>query len=90
MLVHTFFVALTVGLMGVLSWLEAPALVGTELGRRVSLGFAIFWAARWYVQQFVYSRALWRGKTFETAVHALFTVLWTWLTGVYLWVALGA
>jgi hypothetical protein len=38
----------------------------------------------------VYSSALWRGKAFETAVHVLFTLLWTWVTSVYLWVALGA
>jgi hypothetical protein len=90
MQVHTFFVALAVGLMGLLSWFEAPGLVETPLGRRVSAGLAVFWGARWYAQHFVYSSALWRGKAFETAVHVLFTLLWTWVTFVYLWVALGA
>ena len=90
MVVHTFFVAWVVGLMGLLSLLEAPALVETPLGRRVCAGLALFWGARWYAQHFVYSPTLWRGKRFETTVHVLFTLLWTWVTGVYLWVALGA
>jgi hypothetical protein len=66
MRVHTFFVALAVGLMGMLSWPEAPALVSTPLGRRVCAGLALFW-----------------GLAVETAVHVLFTALWTWLTSVY-------
>jgi hypothetical protein len=46
-------------------------------GARALLG------ARWCAQHFVYSPSLWRGRRFETAVHVLFTALWTWLTSVY-------
>lgn len=42
MTVHTFFIALTVFLIGVLCVSSAPELVHTKLGHTVSLGFAIF------------------------------------------------
>jgi hypothetical protein len=87
MVVHTFFVAFVVLLMGVLCLLEPVALVETPLGRRVCAGLALFWGARLLVQHLGYSSSLWRGKRFETAVHGVFTVLWSWLTLVF---AVGA
>ena len=38
---------------------------------------------RLYFQWLVYDRALWRHRAFETRVHVLFTILWTYLTVVY-------
>jgi hypothetical protein len=78
--VHTFFVALTVGLMGVLCLFRAGEMLQTPLGRTVSGGFSLFWGTRLVIQWFGYSPALWRGKRFETAVHYSFTALWLWLT----------
>ena len=89
MYVHTFFVAFTVGLMGLLCLTSAPALVGTALGRRVALGLGVFWLARLLIQLFGYSARLWRGKRFETAVHVGFVALWSYLSGVFLWVWWG-
>ena len=83
MYVHTFFIALAVLLMGVLCLTSAAEITGTQLGRKVSLGLAIFWAARLIVQFFGYSPKLWRGKVFETAVHVMFAVLWIYLTAVF-------
>lgn len=89
MYVHTFFVAFTVGLMGLLCLTSAAELVGTPLGRRVALGLGVFWLARLLIQFFGYSARLWRGKRFETIIHVLFSVLWTYLTVVFWQVGLG-
>lgn len=89
MYVHTFFVAFTVLLIGGLCLSSAPELVGTPLGRRVALGFGLFWLARLLIQFFGYSPTLWRGKRFETAVHVVFALLWSYLSAVFLLVGLG-
>lgn len=85
MQVHTFFVALTVGLMGVLCLTSGPELIGTPLGRRVCLGLAVFWSVRLLIQFGWYSAELWRGKAFETVMHVVFSLLWLYLSGVF-WV----
>ncbi len=78
--VHTFFIALGVFLMGLLCLTSAEPLVNSSLGKRVSLGLAIFWGIRLVTQFFWYSPQLWRGKRFETIVHILFGLLWLGLT----------
>lgn len=83
MVVHTFFIALTVFMMGVLSLFYSAELVSTPFGRVISLGFAIFWFIRLVFQFFVYSKELWKGKTFETVMHIVFAVTWVYLTLVY-------
>ncbi len=88
MYVHTFFIALAVLLMGLLCLTSAAELVGTALGRRVALGLGVFWLARLLVQFFGYSATLWRGKRFETVIHVLFSLLWAYLSGVFLLVGL--
>jgi hypothetical protein len=89
MYIHTLFIALVVLLMGLLCLSSAPALVGTALGRRVSLGLGVFWLLRLLVQFVGYSPALWRGRPFETTVHVVFALLWAYLTVVFLLVARG-
>ena len=89
MYVHTFFVAFTVLLMGLLCLTSAPELVGTPLGRRVALGCGLFWTARLLIQFFGYSSQLWRGKRFETFVHVVFSAFWAYLSAVFLLVAAG-
>jgi hypothetical protein len=90
MTVHTFFIAVVVFLIGIVCVTDAPELVGTPLGRHVCAGLAVFWGLRLYAQHFVYSSALWRGKTVETAVHIAFTLLWGWATAVFAWCAFNA
>ena len=87
--VHTFFVAFTVGLMGLLCLTSAAELAGTPLGRRVALGLGVFWLARLLIQFFGYSASLWRGKRFETIVHVLFSLFWAYLTSIFFWIGLG-
>ncbi|HEX8327407.1 MAG TPA: hypothetical protein VF629_07690 [Hymenobacter sp.] len=89
MYVHTFFVAFTVLLMGLLCLTSATELVGTPLGRKIALGCGIFWTARLLTQFFGYSAVLWQGKRFETIIHVLFSVLWSYLSIVFLLVGFG-
>lgn len=82
--VHTFFIALTVFLMGLLCVSSAEDLINTPLGRRICLGMAVFWGIRLVIQFFGYSAKIWRGKVFETCAHVVFTLFWAWLTALYL------
>jgi hypothetical protein len=84
MYVHTFFIALTVFLIGLLCLTSSHSLVKTELGRRVTLGFGIFWTIRLLIQFFGYSSKLWRGKTFETVVHISFSLLWIYFSAIFI------
>lgn len=87
--VHTFFIGLTVFLIGLLCLTSADELLHTALGRRITLGLAVFWGIRLLVQFFGYSPELWRGKPFETAMHILFSILWLYLTSVFVLASLG-
>ena len=84
MVVHTFFIALTVFLMGLLCLTSAAELTGTPLGKNLSLGLGIFWTLRLVVQFFGYSPELWKGKAFETFMHLLFSLLWIYLSATFL------
>lgn len=83
MVVHTFFVAFGVVLMGVLCLSSAEELLSTQLGQKIGLGLCLFWGVRLIVQFFGYSSELWKGKTFETIVHVLFSIFWFYLTVVF-------
>ena len=84
LLVHAFFIALTVALMGALA-LFWPRELATRsaLGLPISAGLTLFWAIRLYFQWFVYDRSLWAGKRFETLIHFAFTAMWIYLTGLF-------
>ncbi len=84
MIVHTFFIALVVFLMGILCLTSTKELIETNLGKSVSLGFAVFWTVRLLVQFFGYAPSLWKRKKFETIVHIVFSFLWMYL-GVLFW-----
>ena len=84
MIVHTFFVALAVFLMGLLCITSSSELVHTTLGKSVSLGLGVFWLIRLLVQFFGYSSLLWKGKKFETFIHILFSLLWLYISIVFL------
>ena len=88
MYVHTFFIALVVFLMGLLCLSSSNDLIETEFGQRITLGLGIFWATRLVVQFFGYSSKLWKGKEFETTVHILFSLLWAYLSVVFIWTSL--
>lgn len=84
--VHTFFIALTVGLMGLLALGCADELLQpSTLARGVLSGLTAFWLCRLVFQIFVYDAALWRGKKFETYIHWLFAALWLYFVVVFGW-----
>ena len=84
MYVHTFFVALMVFLMGLLCITSSNDLTQTPFGRRICFGLGVFWACRLMIQFFGYSSTLWKGKPFETTVHVLFSILWTYFSIVFI------
>jgi hypothetical protein len=88
MVVHTFFIALTVFLMGLLCVTSSNELIYTNLGKKISLGLGIFWTIRLLVQFFGYSTKLWKGKGFETTVHVVFIFLWSYFSFIFWVIAL--
>lgn len=89
MIFHTFFIAFTVFLMGLLCTMCAAELVMTDLGKKLTLGLAIFWTVRLIVQFVGYSSELWKGKVFETFAHIGFSMFWIYLSVTFWWVALS-
>jgi len=83
MLIHTFFIALTVFLMGLLCVTSSKDMLETDLGKTICLGLAVFWGVRLVIQFFGYSSKIWKGKKFETAIHILAGLFWTYLTVVF-------
>jgi hypothetical protein len=83
MVTHTFFIALTVLLMGILCFTSASQLIETDLGKSISLGFAVFWSIRLFLQFFGYSSALWKGKRFETIIHILSSCFWLYISIIF-------
>ena len=82
-MVHTFFIALAIFLMGMLCLTSSDELINTSLGKKIALGLGIFWTLRLFIQLFGYSSKLWKGKTFETSMHVLFICLWTYLSFIF-------
>ena len=80
MYIHTLFLAVVLLLMGVLCVSSAEALISTPLGNRICVGLGLFWLLRLIIQFWGYSSLLWRGKSFETTVHVIFSLLWTYFT----------
>ena len=89
MYVHSFFIAFVVLLMGLLCVTSAADLLTTPLGKRICLGISIFWMTRLFIQFFGYSTNLWKGKTFETCSHILFSMLWIGLSAVFIFAYLA-
>ena len=89
MQVHALFIAIIVFLIGLLCLTSAQDLITTSLGRRIAFALGLFWAFRLLVQLFGYAPELWKGKTFETIVHVVFSCVWCYVSVVFLSVALG-
>ncbi|WP_409151251.1 hypothetical protein [Sphingobacterium sp. BS-2] len=85
MKVHTFFIALTVFLMGLLCVTSSQDLLQTELGRKLCLGLGVFWLIRLFFQFFIYPSILWKGKKLETIIHIVAIVFWIFLSYSFLW-----
>jgi len=84
MYIHSFFIAFVIFLMGLLCFTSANELLNTSFGKRILLGLAIFWTVRLFVQFFGYSPKLWKGRSFETTVHIVFSLFWIYLVVVFI------
>ena len=84
MTIHTFFIALTLLLMGLLCLTSSTQIIETNLGKKISFGLGVFWTFRLFIQFFGYSSDLWKGKKFETFMHIIFSLLWTYLSIIFL------
>ncbi len=83
MYIHTFFVAFVVFLIGLLCLTSSGELISTSLGKKVVLGFGVFWFVRLLVQFFGYSSKLWKGRLLETSIHIVFSLFWTYLSVIF-------
>lgn len=82
--VHALFICLVLVGMGLPCLLEPSVLIErSRAGVWASWLLTGFWASRLYCQWFVYRRELWRGRRFETAIHWIFTGVWTALTVLF-------
>jgi hypothetical protein len=83
-LVHCFFIALLVVLVGVCSLFYTDALLESgRLSRVVLTGLVVFWLARLVFQLFVYDPAIWRGRRFYTFMHVVFSIFWIYVVLTY-------
>lgn len=89
MYVHTFFIAFTLFLIGLLCLTSPTEIISTTFGKQISLGLGVFWTLRLFVQFFVYSSKTWRGKPFETIIHILFSIFWTYLSAIFILIYLS-
>ena len=87
MYIHTFFIGLIIFLMGILCLTCSDELLKTSFGNKICLGLGLFWLTRLYVQFFGYSSKLWRKKRFETFIHIVFALLWTYVSAVFLFIS---
>ncbi len=83
---HTFFLVLILLGMACLSAFYTSELLNTILGKALLLFLAVFWTLRLIAQLCTYSSKLWKGKTFETIVHIIFTLFWTYCSSIF-WLA---
>lgn len=82
--VHCFFIVLTLTLFGLLSLVYTGLLLQPDpLAKVILIGLVIFWAARLFIQIFVYDSRLWKGNRFNTVMHVLFSLMWTYYTTIY-------
>jgi len=82
--VHTFFIAVVLVLMGLLSAFFAKELMQPDpLSHALCFGLMIFWLLRLGVQWFIYDSRIWRCSRFLTTMHWMFSLLWMYLAGTY-------
>lgn len=82
--VHCFFIVLVLVLFGLLSLFYTAALLSPgPLPKAVLTGFVVFWSVRLFIQFFVYDSKLWKGDSFNTRIHILFSALWAYYVAVY-------
>lgn len=90
--VHAWFISITVGLFGILTWRFAEDFVnGTEpIALWLTTGIGIFWSIRLVLQWTYYSWSHWLGHGPKTFAHFFFTFIYAgWAIGYLLAGRLG-
>jgi len=83
-LVHCFFIALLVVMIGACSLFCTNELLESgALSRVVLTGFVVFWLFRLGIQFFGYDPAIWRGRRFYTVMHVVFSIFWIYVVLTY-------
>lgn len=83
--IHSWFIALTLVIWGVLTWHFAPefALAPYELARWLCAMIGVFWGVRCILQWTHYSASHWRGNTRRTVIHWMLTFGYAAWAAVY-------
>lgn len=82
-LVHCFYIALFLVMLGSLSLFLTPHLLEpSPLSRCILGGGCVVWSLRLYIQWFVFDRSLWRDSRVNRRIHYLLTVLWVYFAAV--------
>src|ERR1700722_320817 len=82
--VHCFFIWVVLVMFGLLSLVYTDLLLQPgPLARIILAAFVVFWGARLMIQLFVYDAELWKGNRFNTLMHLLFTLMWSYYVRVY-------
>ena len=91
---HSVFLILTLGMFSALLLLYSRDLLEpTRLSRAILIGLTIFWTLRMLMQWFFYSPQVWRGHRFNTVMHGVFSLMWVYVSTVFvtaLWLNLLA
>jgi hypothetical protein len=83
-LVHCFFIALVLVLLGVCSLCYTDALLEPNpLSRVLLAGIVVFWLCRLVIQFLVYEADIWRGRPFYTFMHVAFSLFWIYVVTTY-------
>ena len=82
-LVHCFYIALILVMLGALSLFMTPYLLRVNPLTQAILGAStLLWTIRLYIQWFVFDSSLWREQRFNRRVHCLLTSLWIYFAAV--------
>jgi len=82
--VHAAFVSVVVLLLGLLHACYAGALVAPgPLPRALLAGMLVMWGARLLAQFFYYDARLWRGNRLHTAMHVLFSGIYSYFVIIF-------
>ena len=82
--VHAVFLVLILAMMSALLLTSADALlVPGRLSRALLTGLVLFWGLRMAMQWWFYSPETWRGNSFNTLMHIVFSTMWIYMTAVF-------
>lgn len=90
--VHVWFISVTLGLFGILTWRFAGEMTAgaNAVGQWLAAGIGLFWGFRTVLQITYYSSSHWRGRLDRTLIHIALLGTYGGFALVYLWAAFGS